>query len=265
MHMQEIANTCMSNNLQLLCASSSRGRALQQHPFPHLPIFLQGRQCLVPQHSLTIQDIFTLVGARVVKFWKTADLPAQFAAVIQCNAQLEFFQVVHCHVLGGLGEDRSPCGLHEMPLLVNIHGPEHLRPIRCPIGINLVRLILIITAFLFVCIIIFLFIFLLFKEMPHLPHNFNLQERVDFQSFAASSPCSLLISFFMCIRIHFVVTLNPLALFVRISVYSCLSKRGYLPGLGFRNATDLLPGCQTLFQGLFQLPLLCTPLRNKTL
>ena len=37
----------------------------------------------------------------------------------------------------------------------------------------------------------------------------------------------------MCIRIHFVVTFKPLALFVRIPVYSCFSKRGYLPGLGF--------------------------------
>ena len=46
--------------------------------------------------------------------------------------------------------------------------------------------------------------------------NLNLQERVVFQSFAASSPCSLLINFFMCIQIHFVVTLKPLALFVRI-------------------------------------------------
>ena len=68
MHMQEIANTCMSNNFQLLCVSSTRGVALQQHPFPLWPIFLQGRQCLVPQHSLRIKDIFTLVGARVVKF-----------------------------------------------------------------------------------------------------------------------------------------------------------------------------------------------------
>ena len=39
-HMQEIANTCMSNNFPLLCVSSSRGSALQQHPFPllaHIP------------------------------------------------------------------------------------------------------------------------------------------------------------------------------------------------------------------------------------
>ena len=79
----------------------------------------------------------------------------------------------------------------------------------------------------------FLLLVLRRKEMPHLRQNLNLQERVDFQSFAASSPCSLLISFFMCIRIHFVVTLKPLALFVRISVYSCFSKRGYLPGLCF--------------------------------
>ena len=67
MHMQKIANTCMFNTFQLLCVSSSRGSALQQHPFPLWPIFLQGRQCLVPQHSLKTQDIFTLVGARVVK------------------------------------------------------------------------------------------------------------------------------------------------------------------------------------------------------
>ena len=56
---------------------------------------------------------------------------------------------------------------------------------------------------------------------------------MDFQSFAALSACSLLISLFMCIWIHFVVTLKPLALFVRISVYSCYSKGGYLPGFGF--------------------------------
>ena len=68
MHMQEIANTCMSNNFQLLCVSSSRGGALQQHPFPLWPIFLEGRQCLVPQHPFQIQVIFALVGARVVKF-----------------------------------------------------------------------------------------------------------------------------------------------------------------------------------------------------
>ena len=55
-----------------------------------------------------------------------------------------------------------------------------------------------------------------------------------FQSFAAWSQCSLLISLFMCIWIHFVVTLKPLALFVRISVYSCFSKEGYLAGLGFK-------------------------------
>ena len=67
----------------------------------------------------------------------------------------------------------------------------------------------------------------------YLRQNLNLHEEVDFQSFAAASPCSLLISFFMCIRIHFVVTLKPLALFVRISGYSCFSKRGYLPCLGF--------------------------------
>ena len=79
----------------------------------------------------------------------------------------------------------------------------------------------------------FLLLVLRRKEMPHLRHNLSLQEKVDFQSFAAASPCSLLISFFMCIRIYFAVTLNPLALFVRISVYSCFSKRGYLPGLGF--------------------------------
>ena len=64
--------------------------------------------------------------------------------------------------------------------------------------------------------------------------KFEPPERLDFQSFAASSPCSLLISFFMCIRIHFVVTLKPVTLFVRMSVYSCFSKRGYLPGLGFK-------------------------------
>ena len=152
---------------------------------------------------------------------------------MQCNAQLEFFQVVHCHILGRLGYDCSPCGLHKMPLLVNIHGPERLRTSRCPIRINLINLIRIISAFLFIRIIIFLFIFLLFKEMPHLRQNLNLQERVDFQSYAALSPCSLLISLFMCIQIIFVVTLKPLALLVRISVYSCYSKRRYLPGLGF--------------------------------
>ena len=69
--------------------------------------------------------------------------------------------------------------------------------------------------------------------MPHLRQNLNLQEKVDFQSFAAASPCSLLIIFFMCTRIHFVLTLKPLALFVWRSVYSCFSKRGYLPDLGF--------------------------------
>ena len=68
MHMQEIANTCMSNNFQLLCVSSSRRSALQQHPFSLWPIFLQGRQCLVPKHPFKIQNIFTLVDARVVQF-----------------------------------------------------------------------------------------------------------------------------------------------------------------------------------------------------
>ena len=67
MHMQEIANTGMSNNFQLLCVLCSRGSALQQHPFPLWPIFLQGRECLVPQHPFKIQDIFTLVGACVIK------------------------------------------------------------------------------------------------------------------------------------------------------------------------------------------------------
>ena len=68
MHMQELANTCMSNNLQLLCVSYLRGSALQQHPFSLCPIILQGRQCLVPQHPFKIQDIFTLVDARMVQF-----------------------------------------------------------------------------------------------------------------------------------------------------------------------------------------------------
>ena len=68
MHMQEIDNTCMSNNFHLLCVSSSEGSALQQHPFAFWPMFLQGRQCLVPQHPFKIQDIFILVGAGVVKF-----------------------------------------------------------------------------------------------------------------------------------------------------------------------------------------------------
>ena len=69
----------------------------------------------------------------------------------------------------------------------------------------------------------FLLLVVRHKEMPQLPQNLNLQERVDFQSSAAWPPCSLLISFYMCIRIHFVVTLKPLALFLLLSVYSCFS------------------------------------------
>ena len=44
------------------------GECLATTPnFPLWPIFLQERQCLVSQHPLKIQDIFTLVGAHVVK------------------------------------------------------------------------------------------------------------------------------------------------------------------------------------------------------
>ena len=57
-------------------------------------------------------------------------------------------------------------------------------------------------------------------------------------------------------------TLSPFRADISVQLFF---QKGIFTWSWLHNATDPLPGCPTLFQGLFQLPLLCTPLRNRTL
>ena len=57
-------------------------------------------------------------------------------------------------------------------------------------------------------------------------------------------------------------TLSPFRADLSVQLFF---QKGIFTWYWLHNATDLLPGRPTLFQGVFQLPLLCTPLRSKTL